>query len=203
MKVTRAQLAEMKGCVKQSVIDAKLPCIQAADRSWWYDTEDIKTKEWLTKKKRARTIKADAPPVIISVPERKEQPRTTAHIPLAPRTTRNEILGDTDDIDPYDLDDELKREKILTSRQARAEKRKELIPRESVKGFVGQIASVHSSLLIPLGGRLSNDIALAFGITDPSAVIKVEEIITKDSYQIISMIKRKTDDYVKTMEDEK
>jgi len=154
----------------------------------------IDKQEKHPKKKPANSIKPTAKTITPINPEYEMPPVIASPKPIRPPKATGNL-----DEEQFDLDDELKREKILTSRQNRAKARQELIDREVVKAYVGQIAAVHSSILIPLGSRLANELAIEFGSTDPSAEVKVEKIIQDECYRVITTIKKRNQEFLKNI----
>jgi hypothetical protein len=136
--------------------------------------------------------KAAASPKIHPAPEPDIPPRPAG--PITPHADKGDRADTAPDWD--DLDAQKTREQIEKLRLENQSTRLELIPRDGVKHFVGQIASAHSSILLPLGGRLAKQIASELGVSDPAAIIRVEETIQAECYQVVGMIKRKIADYL-------
>jgi hypothetical protein len=203
--LNRREFAEAAGVSETAIAkNKKLPRVRLPDGSLFFDPQNKQIADYINRKSNKPNRKEVRPE-----PEEKKQ--TPSSIPKEPETIPSKIaqpknkivkrqpIPDDEEVDEYNLDDELKKEKILTSRQARKEKRRDLIKREVVKAYVGQIAAVHSLILIPLGGRISGDIAREFGIATPEKIIRIEEIITEESYKVISMIKRKNSDFINSI----
>lgn len=74
--------------------------------------------------------------------------------------------------------------------------RHQYIPTDAVRQVFGRVYSVHTSIICPLGAKLSDQIAAEFGITDPAKVLRVQEIIEGESYPALSQIKREIDDFL-------
>lgn len=203
--MNRREFAEAAGVSETAIAkNKKLPRVRLPDGSLFFDPANKQISDYINRKSGKPNLKK-----IRAEPEEKK--RKTLPIRVEPesevpkaaspkyKTVKTKPVPDEEEVDEYNLDDELKKEKILTSRQARKEKRRDLIKREVVKAYVGQIAAVHSLILIPLGGRISGDIAREFGIATPEKIIRIEEIITEESYKVINMIKRKNSDFINSI----
>lgn len=168
------------------------------------NTHDPRTQKYMTRPPRERraaqkaAARKDPEPEIPNTPAGPPLPQDTACPPRS-EMGGNRLSGqeDTDD-----LDDRKTLQQIEKLRLDNESTRLELIPREGVKHFVGQIAGAHSSILLPLGGRLAKQLASELGVTDSAAIIRVEETIQAECYQVIGMIKRKIKDYLKSIKAE-
>ena len=109
----------------------------------------------------------------------------------------------------YKLVDEEKPDPELTSikmagERARTEKleiankraRGELIDRDYVRRVFGNIYSIHRSIFLPIGKTWAGAISAEMGINDEVKRLKIEEIITRESYQALSAIKREINDFL-------
>jgi hypothetical protein len=108
-----------------------------------------------------------------------------------------EDLGENDDaveagldgLDKNELDRHKVREQIIHARIQNKVEREKYVPCDEVRRVFSQLYSVHTSILQPLGAKLSSQIAAEFGVTDTTAAVRVQEIIDKEVYQALHMIK--------------
>ena len=199
MIVTRVQLAEMKGCTKQAVYDRHFPSEQkSANGICYYDTEHPEIVEWLsstdgTKKPKTPTKSTEKR----SLPEKKAT--------KSPRKPRRPVETEDDD-DPDELSEldnlpALERiEKIKNHRFLRAVKSSELVPREMVKAVFARFFTVHTSILIPMSGKIGPEIATSLGITTGSGVLSIQEIIDREMYLALGQIKKTMDESIERIE---
>jgi len=92
----------------------------------------------------------------------------------------------------------------LSAERARAAKleianekaRGELINRVLVARVMGRIYAAHQANFLSIGPTSAGIIAAELGIKNDTQRIKIEELITKDTYQALSAIKREINDFL-------
>ena len=203
MLVTRAKLAEMKGCVKQSVIDAKLPCTQnPLDKTWYYDLDDPRVNKWVTKAKRKQRE-----------PRTKERassstPGVSAHIPQIekpsqaikpPESAKNPGGSPKNPAEYYDLDDrntELKNKKLELDI---AKSRGDLIPKKMARDYMQRVYDADTSQLRQLPDRLSGRLAgSARGSeSEAAATIEIMQIMNTEIDRVLENVQRITREFRK------
>lgn len=80
----------------------------------------------------------------------------------------------------------------------REEKRRELIPRDIVRRLFSEVYSIEGTEMKTLGTKIAPDIAAACGVDDPEKIIQIDERIEKEVYKIMSHVKRKIDNSLRS-----
>ena len=79
---------------------------------------------------------------------------------------------------------------------ANAKARGELIDRLLVIRFLGKVYAAHQANFLSIGPTSAGMIAAEVGIKSDAERLKIEELITKDTYQALSAIKREINDFL-------
>ena len=74
--------------------------------------------------------------------------------------------------------------------------RGELISRSTVIRVMGKIYAAHQANFLSIGPTSSGLIAAELGVKGDAERLKIEELITKDTYQALSAIKREINDFL-------
>jgi hypothetical protein len=73
--------------------------------------------------------------------------------------------------------------------------RNEYLPRENIKRLFGKIYAIHTSIIRPLDAKIGNRIAAELKITDAEKILRVQELISAETYPALQQIKKLIDDY--------
>jgi hypothetical protein len=91
-------------------------------------------------------------------------------------------------------------EETIALRMKNQKERGELIARETVKGYFGELQQIETTELLTLGEKLSPEIAALFGIDDPAAVLDVGKFIQKELSTTIEHIETKMRKFLKSFQ---
>jgi hypothetical protein len=78
-----------------------------------------------------------------------------------------------------------------------AECRKELVETASVKLVFGRVYSAFTSIVLPLGAKLADQVAAEYKLSDNTARLRVQEIMDDELYAALSGIKREINDFLR------
>ncbi|MBE3063631.1 MAG: hypothetical protein IMZ69_01270 [Spirochaetes bacterium] len=87
-------------------------------------------------------------------------------------------------------------------------RRGELVERTDVHRVFARLYQVHTSQLKTLADKEGSNVAAAFGLTDPVAVLKVQQVMSENMRRALSQIKQELNEYLESignggMEDER
>lgn len=111
-------------------------------------------------------------------------------------------VSDIDNVDVYNLGQvELQRlqliEKIRRDQVYTAEKRKELIDRDTVVRLFKKIYAIDTNELLVACHRIAPAVAAIFGSEDPGQINKVEQLLQDDTYKTLGHIKSEINKFLK------
>jgi hypothetical protein len=78
-----------------------------------------------------------------------------------------------------------------------AERRKELVETASVKLVFGRVYSAFTSIVLPLGAKLADQVAAEYKLSDSAARLRVQEIMDDELYAALTGIKREINDFLR------
>jgi hypothetical protein len=91
-------------------------------------------------------------------------------------------------------------EQVKMLRLKRDEKRKELIPRSSVRSILSRMYQIETNEFVPLGTRVAPDIAALCGLDDPEKILLIDERIENEVYKILEHMKIEINKYLEKQE---
>jgi hypothetical protein len=77
-----------------------------------------------------------------------------------------------------------------------AERRKELVETASVHLVFGRIYSAFTSIVLPLGSKLADQVAAEYKLSDSAARLRVQEIMDDELYAALTGIKREVNGFL-------
>jgi hypothetical protein len=83
-----------------------------------------------------------------------------------------------------------------------AERRKELVETAAMRVVFGRIYSAYTSIVLPLGAKLADQVSAEYKLEDPVAKLRVQEILDDELYSALTSIKRNIDDFLTQCEAE-
>jgi hypothetical protein len=78
-----------------------------------------------------------------------------------------------------------------------AERRKELVETAAVKLVFGRVYAAFTSIVLPLGAKLADQVAAEYKLSDSAARIRVQEIMDDELYAALSGIKREINGFLR------
>jgi ATP-dependent exoDNAse (exonuclease V) beta subunit len=78
-----------------------------------------------------------------------------------------------------------------------AERRKELVETAAVRLVFGHIYAAFTSIVLPLGAKLADQVAAEYKLEDAAARVRVQEIMDDELYAALAGIKREINDFLR------
>ena len=173
----------------------KVNRIKNPDGTLFFDPADKTVQAFLNRHSGKQKPPKPAKTVTKHVLGAENLPETQIFSPPQKPATTNTAPKYPDD----DLDDELKREKILTSKQNRAIRSRELVPREDVRQIFMRFYAVHTSILPAIPAVQGVAIAKALGRNDVEAVAIATEILDEAIFKALNEMKAVMSRQLKTV----
>jgi hypothetical protein len=82
-------------------------------------------------------------------------------------------------------------------------KRNEYLRRDFVRQFLGQLATVFTGIIQPMGSKLSSELAVIYGNKTPEKIIAAQKKIDGETYEAAALINKKIDDFLIAAEKQK
>jgi DNA-binding transcriptional regulator GbsR (MarR family) len=82
-------------------------------------------------------------------------------------------------------------------------KRNLYVKRDFLWQFLGQLVTVFTGVVLPMGAKLSSELAAIYACKDPKKITAAKKKLDRESYAAVDMFKRRIDDFLSAIDGKK
>jgi DNA-binding transcriptional MerR regulator len=79
-------------------------------------------------------------------------------------------------------------------------KRNQYIKRAFIWQFLGQFTTIFTGIILPMGSKLSSELAAIYACKDPAKILDGQKKIDKETYTAVEVMKKQIDDFLSSVD---